>query len=181
MIPIVTVKIVVSVYCPFGCHVLKDVQIPVRFEGKVPSNCMGQVICDSFALRVVLSSWYYPTVLHTPEVVYGFCVILTFITSNDQIGENRPVCTGPDSLILRALEIAPHLPHSSYATAPGASILSLSPVATPLLKPWTLLILPVLSPCGINATERGVSQRDVHLSKSKNILMLSHFSAKLLG
>ncbi|GBN99512.1 hypothetical protein AVEN_112704-1 [Araneus ventricosus] len=94
MIPIVTARIAVSVYSPVACHVLKDVQYPVRFEGKVRSNCIGQVICDSFALREVCG--YCPTVLHTPEVVYGFCVTLTFITSNDQIGENRRVCTGPN-------------------------------------------------------------------------------------
>ncbi|GBL77042.1 hypothetical protein AVEN_12693-1 [Araneus ventricosus] len=73
-----------SVYCPIGCNVLKDVQFPVLLEGKVPSNCNGQFICDSFALQEVCG--YYPTVLHTPEVVYGFCVTLTFVTSNDQIG-----------------------------------------------------------------------------------------------
>ncbi|GBO01837.1 hypothetical protein AVEN_67300-1 [Araneus ventricosus] len=118
MISIVAAKIVVSVYCPVGCHVLKDVQIPVRFEGKVPSNCIGQVICDSFALREVCG--YYPTVLHTPEVVYGFCVTLTFITSNDQIGHSlhthrfmstgfRPVCNIPLVVYREQLELA-HVP-----------------------------------------------------------------------
>ncbi|GBM03240.1 hypothetical protein AVEN_142533-1 [Araneus ventricosus] len=86
--PLEMLAVTINVYCPVGCHVLKDVQFPLRFEGKVRSNRIGQVICDSFALQEVCG--YCPTVLHTPEVVYGFCVILTFITSNDQIGECVP-------------------------------------------------------------------------------------------
>ncbi|GBM61268.1 hypothetical protein AVEN_106635-1 [Araneus ventricosus] len=90
MIPRVTARIVVWVYCPVGCHVLKDVRFPVR-----------QVICDSFSLREVCG--YYPTVLHTPEVVYGFCVTLAFITSNDQIGQSAPGLIVKDNLLDRTI------------------------------------------------------------------------------
>ncbi|GBM32263.1 hypothetical protein AVEN_29250-1, partial [Araneus ventricosus] len=51
---------------------------------------------------------YCPTVLHTPEVVYGFCVTLTFITSNDQIGECAPGLRHfqrPQPLLLRGVTL----------------------------------------------------------------------------
>ncbi|GBO44814.1 hypothetical protein AVEN_140511-1 [Araneus ventricosus] len=115
--PLEMLAVTINVYCPVGCHVLKDVQFPLRFEGKVRSNCIGQVICDSFALQEVCG--YCPTVLHTPEVVYGFCVTLTFITSNDQIGENRRVCTGPKGGLCRRVKLEPKTIRRGLLTFPG--------------------------------------------------------------